>query len=172
MDIIRVLRAWEEVEGKMAALYQQYGQWFQRDAEAGDLFNRISLQETAHRNVISFEIKMVSQNRGSFGEVDVELEPIAQFAATVNRAQTPPRPPSLEEAVRLALKLEQQAAAEHFCALLTRQSNAGVEALVKSMHNMRAANHAHLAELKSFAARRGFLPPASEAVATPAPPAE
>jgi hypothetical protein len=172
MDIIRVLRAWEEVEGKMAALYRQYGQWFLDDAEAGDLFNRISMQETAHRNVISFEIKMVSQNRGSFGEVDVELEPIVQFAATVSRAQTPLTPPSLEEAVRLALKLEQQAAAEHFCTLLTRQGNPGMEAMIKSMHNMRAANHAHLAELQSFAAARGFLPHAAEAVAAPAPPAE
>lgn len=172
MDIIRVLRAWEEVEGKMAALYRQYGQWFQGDAEAGTLFNRMCLQETAHRNVISFEIKLVSQDRNTFEEVEVDLEPIQNFAAAVDRARNAPTPPSLGEAVKAALGLEREAAAEHFCSLLTRWGNPGVEALVKSMHNMRAANHAHLAELKSFAARRGFLPPASEAVATPAPPAE
>ena len=81
-------------------------------------------------------------------------------------------PPTLAEAVKRALEFEHTAGEVHYCLLLTRQGNPGVEALVKSMHNSRAANHAHLEELREFAARRGLLPHASQAAAAVAAPAE
>jgi len=172
MDIIRVLRAVEEAEGKMAALYKRYEQWFERDVEAGGLFRRLGQQEAAHQHVLSFEIKMVSQNRNSFGEVNVDPAPIQKFAAAVDLVQKASTPPTLAEAVRLALQFEQEAGDEHYCLLLTRQGNPGIEALVKSMHNLRAANHAHLGELKEFALRRGFSPAGGQAVAAAVAPAE
>ena len=132
----------------------------------------LSQQEAAHHHVLSFEIKMVSQNRMSFGEVKVDLAPVQKFVQAVDQVLKAAPPPSLEEAVRLALKFEQEAGQEHYCLLLTQQGNPGVEALVKSMHNLRAANHAHLSELEEFARRRGFISSASQAVAAPVLPAE
>jgi len=162
MDILKVLRAVEEVEGKLGSLYASYCEWFQSDPEAAALFNRLSREESAHRNAVRFQITMAGQNRGDFKDLEVDLEAIRGLATLIDQARNAKVPPTLEEAVKLALQFENEEAAKHYRSTLIKASNPNLTSLMKSFKSLGSADGFHLRSLEEFAKRRGFLAAATE----------
>jgi rubrerythrin len=52
MGILKVLDGLEKLESKMVDIYEWFAKIFRQDTEAAELFERMSLDETAHVNLV------------------------------------------------------------------------------------------------------------------------
>jgi rubrerythrin len=150
MKILTLLSSLEKVELEMASLYEWLSGVFGEDSEASGLFFRMAMQETSHANLIRYGKKLVHQAPNSFGEVDFDTSEIEPLLAAIRASRDQNPPPSLEEAVSMALKFE-ESPAERIHREILINSNPEVQQVIRSLA---AADDEHLAELKDFAEKR------------------
>jgi hypothetical protein len=151
LHITKVLDPLEKLETKISELYEWFSSIFADDAEAASLFYRISIDETAHANLVRYQRRLAAQNSKIFG--DVSLEPGAVNAALDMAASVlSGAPPSLEEAVKIALDLEKNIAEAHYIAAIAQAS----PEMSRLLSSLRGFDSRHSEVFEKFAAGRGF----------------
>jgi hypothetical protein len=153
MDIMQVLRPLEQLERRLAELYQWFADLFESDSEAAFTFHRMFLEERAHVHLIEYQRRLARGNPGAFGEVEVDIAGVERAIASIDAFRDNGGPPTLDRAVRLALELESGAAITHLRAAI-RQSSPEMARLLDSLGK---GDRRHQRALRQLAERRGFV---------------
>ncbi len=151
MLIIKVLDNIEKLETKMADLYKWFRTIFKEDAEAFALFDRMNLDEIAHVNLVKYYRRVISKNIKLFGDISLDIESLKVTLARVESIRPGPHP-SLEEAVKTAIDLENNAAEFH-AIVAVKSADSGISLL---LNNLNAFDSTHCGVLEEFAERRGI----------------
>jgi hypothetical protein len=167
IDILKALKTMEEIEAKMAELYEWLSSVFEHDDQASRLFIRLHMEENSHRSVLQYQSRIILKNPRTFrGGVSLDPAHMKAVMETIDRFRNKAAAPDLVESVQVALLFE--TAAErlyHDEAFL--QSLDGLGAFVSRLHK---GCKDHTAALKLFAMERGILdPPADFEYAIPDP---
>ncbi|MEW6586053.1 MAG: J domain-containing protein [Nitrospirota bacterium] len=144
MAILRVLDTLEKLEAKMADLYEWFATIFAADSEATEFFYRMSLDETAHANLVRYYRRMASKDAKVLGEVALDVEPLKATMERINAVLSGPKP-SLEEAVKIAVDLEINAAESHAIASLVTAAP-GLAPLLTNLGSLDSKHHRVLEE--------------------------
>lgn len=165
LDILKALKTLEDIETRMADLYEWLGEAFGADGEASKLFMRLHMEEMGHRSVLQYQSRIILKNPRTFRRgVSMDARYLQGVLETIDRFRARAAPPVLTEAVQVALVFE--TAAErlyHDQAFLA--SLDGLGAFVSKLHR---GCKDHTAALKLFAMDRGILdPPPDFAYAIP-----
>jgi len=155
LDIQSLLKHLVEFETAIAGLYDWFSQAFVGDADAEFIFYRLAMEERGHVDLIEFQRRLVRKNPAAFPPVEVDFQEIVTLAETVHAARLAAQPPGIDEAVRLALRLERSAAEYHYRTAM-RESNPEASRLLDSLGK---ADQFHVTGLREFAARRGIAIP-------------
>jgi hypothetical protein len=150
--MLKMLAPLEELETKMAGLYEWFSLIFKEDSEASSFFYRVSVEEVVHANIIKYQRRLVSQNPKSFSDIDIDIDPIRKLLSDIDAIRKAPEPPGLEDALRHAIDLEHCTVEEHSRTLIGK-SNPEVEQLLRSLG---AFDCRHITCFHEFAAKRGF----------------
>ncbi len=140
------------MEAALGALYLEFSRVFVSDGEAHALFSRLSQEEKSHLMLIQFEKRLMKQNPGLLGEVNLEPGAILEVCDRAEKARRHAGRMTLREAVELALALEGSDAESYIRDL----QGGGSPELVRLVKNLRAGDHAHHQALLAFAQSRGF----------------
>lgn len=151
MHILRVLDPLEGIEKKIAELYERFSEIFGEDAEAASFFYRMSVDEIAHANLVGYQRRVVVQNMKLAKDVSLDLDDINYTLERVKSLLAGP-PPSLEEAVKLALEIENSAAEAHSRTAIA-EAVPGIYQLLSSLSGF---DSKHCEMVENFAASRGF----------------
>lgn len=158
MHIIKMLGPLEESEALMSDLYEWFSKEFSDDAEAASLFYRISIEETVHANLIKYLHRLVSQNMKLFYEtqmeVQMDIKEIYEGLARINSIRTSTSP-SLKEAIRIAMELENGAVEQHYSVWI----GAGIADISHIAKSLLKFDSSHFLEFERFAEKRGFVSP-------------
>lgn len=155
MHIAKVLEHLERLERKTGDLYEWLSTVFADDPEAAGFFFRVSVDETAHANLIGYQRRLVTQNSRLFKDVSVDLEGLGEVLAKVDSLMSG-TPPSLEEALKVALEIEGSAAEMHAFTTIEKASST----LSRLLQNLGSFDNRHRKDFEEFAAHRGFIPSA------------
>ncbi|HUO77270.1 MAG TPA: DnaJ domain-containing protein [Thermodesulfovibrionales bacterium] len=151
MYIMRVLDLLERLEAKISELYEWFSRIYAQDAEAASLFYRISIDETAHANLVKYEKRLVAQNTKIFGEISLDpgvINATLEMVTSVLSAASP----SLEQAVKVSLDIEHSAAEAHYRAAIAQAS----PDISRLLENLEGFDTRHIEVFEEFAANRGY----------------
>ncbi len=151
MDLFLLLHDLDKLEGGLADLYAGYAGEFGSDAEAAALFQALSREETDHRNLVQYQLRLVRESGETFGEVSVSSAPLEATLSRVAQLMLSVRGTGLGEAVRNALRFEQDAA-EHYYRTAMAQASPALDSLLGAL----SGGGGHIERLRTFAAARGF----------------
>lgn len=152
MDPWIVLRHLEELEGKMADLYEWFMKLFHEDREAAAFFYTMSLEEASHRDLVRYQRRLVSKNPGLFKEVDLDTLEILKTSERVERV-IESSSLSLKEAVFTSMGFEKDVTENHYRSVMLK-SNPEVANLLDSLCT---GDRDHFSRLNDFAQSRRFL---------------
>jgi len=151
MHIMKVLDPLEKLETKISELYEWFSGIYSYDAEAASFFFRISIDETAHANLVKYEKRLAVLNSKLFAEVSLDPVVVTDALETVTSVLSA-APPILEEAVKISLDIEKSAAEAHFRAAIA-QAMPDISRLLKSLGGF---DNRHIEVFEKFAASRGY----------------
>ncbi len=125
---------------------------FADDAEAAELFARMSREERSHAKLVGHEIHLLSSDEDAriVDVVDEELDEIFDQLHGLRDAEGTPR---LDEAVATALLVE-SSAYERSGGAVVRSTKPAINDLIQKLAR---ANEEHEGRLRDFAEERGFL---------------
>jgi hypothetical protein len=152
MHITKVLSPIATLETKLSGLYGWFGSIFHEDAEAAQLFNLASLEETVHANLVQYQRRLVSQSRSQFEDVPIDLKEINDMLCRIDAIRHAD-PPALEKAVETALIFENTAAEQHYLTAL-HQANPEVAGLLRGLSRYDCR---HLQVFEEFSLKRGYV---------------
>jgi rubrerythrin len=152
MKILSLLTSLEKIELQMSSLYDWLSDVFEDDAEASGLFFRMAMQERSHANLIRYGKKLVHRAPADFAEVDFDPDEIDRLLAAIGDAIEADPAPTLEQAIGLALALEDSPAETAHRSILIH-SNPEVAGVIRSLA---AADEEHAEGLRTFAEKRGL----------------
>jgi hypothetical protein len=152
MHILKMLGPLEELETKMADLYDWFSHAFRKDEEATAFFYRVSVEEVVHANIIRYQRRLVSKNPKSFGEITIDASLIEKTLSEIAALRNLAPYPELEDALRNAIGLEHCLAEEHYRTALV-MANPEVSNLLRSLG---AFDLRHISRFDEFAIKRGF----------------
>ena len=158
MHILKVLGHLERLETFSMSLYENYSKLFSKDREVSGLFYSLSLNEQSRAELIRYQKRMVMRDPDDFQEVDVDMGAIERATLRVKKALADEDKPSLEDAVKLTVKLETDVSEGYYRSLM-EQSNPQVARLLKSLDT---ESREHLSNIVTFALRRGWVPQPDE----------
>ncbi len=151
MHIMRVLDPLEKLETKISELYEWFSRLYADDAEAASLFYRISIDEAAHANLVRYEKRLAVQNSKIFGEVSIDPAVVSTTLEMVTSVLSA-APPSLEQAVKISLDIENSAAEAHYRSAIAL-ATPDLYRLLKSLGGF---DSRHIEVFEKFAAGRGY----------------
>jgi len=152
MHILKMLAPLEDLEARMAELYEWLSGVFNDDKDASSFFYRVSVEEVVHVNIIKYQRRLVSTNPKVFGEIDIDTGLISQIASEISTFRNAPEAPSLRDALRKAIEFEHSIAEEH-CRTLLEQAHPEVRNLLRGLG---AFDSRHIESFHEFAAMRGY----------------
>ena len=152
MHILKMLGPLEQLETRMADLYTWFSHVFREDEEAAAFFNRVSVEEVVHANIIRYQRRLVSHNPKSFSDITIDISLIEKTIADIAALKNTEPHPVLEDALRKAIELEHCLAEEHFRTAIVK-SNYEVSDLLRSLG---AFDLRHINCFHEFANQRGF----------------
>lgn len=152
MKILSLLSSLEKVEVEMSGLYEWLSAVFEDDAEASGLFFRMAMQERSHANLIRYGKKLVHRSPLDSTELDFDPAEIEGLVAAIRAAKGHNPPPTLEQAIGIAIDLE-DCPAETAHREILLHSNPEVAGVIR---NLTAADEEHMEGLRAFAERRGI----------------
>lgn len=158
MHILKVLGHLERLETFSMSLYENYSKLFSKDREVSGLFYSLSLNEQSRAGLIRYQKRMVMRDPDDFQDVDVDMGAIERATLRVKKALADEDKPSLEDAVKLTVKLETDVSEGYYRSLM-EQSNPQVARLLKSLDT---ESREHLSNIVTFALRRGWVPQPDE----------
>ena len=156
LDILKALKTMEDIETRMADLYEWLGDAFASDSDAAKLFMRLHMEEMSHRSVLQFQCRIILKNPRTFrGAISFDGQYMQGVLDTIGRFRNKGSPPLLEEAVQVALMFETSAERLYHDSTLMN-SIEGLGAFVSKLHH---GCKDHSTALKLFAMERGILDP-------------
>jgi rubrerythrin len=155
MKIQDVIPLFEEFEHQVSLLYAKFSDLFIDDAEASDLFSKMSGEELMHQDIVRYERRVVSESNLEFGDVKLDLTKRREALLKIEQLINSEIKPSLEEAVKWSLKMERNLA-EHSNKAVMKQANPD---FAKLIIRLEAGDIEHVKRLREFAERRGFQKP-------------
>ena len=154
MNVEAVFRPLSDLEKAIGDLYAQWAAVFDGDREAAFLFVKMANEEKGHASLVDYQRRVVQRNPNVSGDVDIDLRAIEAALAEVQGLRDSASPPTLVEAVQIALRIETSAAESHDRNAI-RQANPELERLLSCLGG---EDRMHLERLKIFARSRGILP--------------
>lgn len=151
MHILKALDPLEKLEDRIARLYEWFSENLKDDAEASAFFYRMSIDESAHANLVRYQRRVVSKNMKLFGDVDLDLGGIQKEIARIEAILAGP-PPLVEEAVRISLDIENNAAETHYRNTVEKASSS----IATLLTSLSAFDCKHCEVVEEFAAKRGY----------------
>jgi len=159
MDIQLALRPLEDLECRLSSFYEWLSTVFVGDAEAASLFYRLARDEKAHVALIQYERRMLRRSPRGI-HLQMEVEAIFDLLKKIEAVRKAPSPPSLGEAVRMALEIENSGAENHY-----KGAQGGLkDTLAQLLSNLGKEDARHYGALLKFAKGRGFPIPEEEKV--------
>lgn len=153
-DLSDRLRKCIDVEEACSRVYEVLGALFEDDAEASDLLRTLSLEEREHAYIISYG--MMFHRMGRLPDDFVcELSKIGQSIVLAEKLHSKVYSGilRLEEAMRLALELEQSTVEVYFFETIQRKTDNEVLEKLRRMHS---AEKTHVDMVKEFMKARGY----------------
>ena len=154
MHVEAAFRPLSDLEKAIGDLYAQWAAVFEEDREAAFLFVKMANEEKGHASLVDYQRRVIQKNPKLSGDVDVDLGVVEAALTEIRHLRESPTPPTLAEAVAIALRLETSAAESHYRNSL-RNVNVELERLLSCLG---AEDRGHLDRLISFAVTRGFMP--------------
>jgi hypothetical protein len=152
ISISTALEYLEKVEIGLAELYDWLQNLYDGDEEARLLFRQLKSTENSHATLLAFQKRVVMREHRSFSPVDIDLSPIKQSLALIDKIRAADPPPELDEMIRLLLELD-----EFTCDRCYRdaiiQANPAIAGLINSMTSDDQKNSVSIRE---FAQVRGL----------------
>jgi len=149
---VDILEPLESLEYYLSLLYRNYANLFVEDKKASELFKSLSRDELNHRDIVRRQRALVIQNYNMFGDVDIDIENLKKLIDTVKKLVDANQVITLEQAVRLAIKIENSAEEQHFRYAIA-QSNPNLKELVQILAE---SDKKHVLELENFAIERQY----------------
>jgi rubrerythrin len=151
MHILGVLDLLEKLETKISELYEWFSRNYAYDAGATSLFYRISIDEIAHANLVRYEKKLAVQNSKIFSEIHLDVVEISTTLEKVISVLSG-TPPSLEQAVKISLDIENSAAEAHYRNAIAKAT----PEISRLLKNLGGFDSRHLEVFSKFAESRGY----------------
>jgi rubrerythrin len=152
MNILDAFTDIERLELKLVALYLQCKGLFSDDTAAANMFEKLSDEEKSHYDLVQYQRRLVRQNHNLFKEVDIDVKEVRAVTCNVESIIKKIPPPSLSEAIKIAIDFESSAAEAHYRTSM-EQSNQEVSDFLKHLGTL---DKEHFGLLKEFAESRGF----------------
>ncbi len=113
MNIEAVLRPLADLERSVAELYEWYSDLFASDPEASRAFSRMAIEEQGHARLVEYQRKLVRNDASLSVDVTMDLDGINGVLETVRSLRAAAPPPTLEQAIRASLSIEERSAESH-----------------------------------------------------------
>jgi len=156
LDILKTLKIMEEIETQMGDLYDWLSGVFADDDRASTLFIRLRMEENSHRNILQYQGRVIVKNPRALREAPaLDAGYMRGVLDTIARFRSREAPPSLTEAVQVALLFE--SAAERL--YQNQEFLRSLEGLGAFVSNLHRGCKDHTTALKLFAMERGILDP-------------
>lgn len=152
MHILKLLNQLEKVETQLSELYKRFGEIFQSDAEASILFSQMSVDETAHADLLRFERRIVRADPAHFNEVDADIGKIEEISFRVNFLLKSEEGLTLERAIDTAIDLENNVAEQHYIRAIALSN----PELTRMLNSLTSFDCRHFLAFEDFAKTRGF----------------
>jgi rubrerythrin len=159
VKILPALQTLSELESSIAKLYEYYRDILAENPKARLLFFRMAREEHNHVRIVAYQRRLVRANFRLFGDIDLDLTEVERTTIEVQALTAQPFPPSVDEAVGAALRIETNAAESHYRNALASSD----EEIAAFLDNLARGDKEHLARLTAFAQEQGL----EEAVRTP-----
>jgi rubrerythrin len=153
---MNILDAFNHIEGlelRLAKLYLHFKGSFLDDAEAADMFEKLSYDEKSHYDLVQYQRRIVRREQEIFKDVDIDVREIRAIASMIDSAVKRNPPFSLGEAVKIALDIESTAGEAHYRTAM-EQSN---RELSDFLRHLGTSDNEHFSTLQEFAKSRSFL---------------
>lgn len=150
LDVVSLLEICHNIESCCAEVYQRYADCFTDDEELRQLWLKTCREEENHAKQFVLAINM--RREGVIVSVNIEMVRAAQVLEMVKRisASIFLSPPTAIDALRSAIKLEEELSSFHLDALASFQE----ESMKKLFHAMMLADNHHLQAIEKMYQKR------------------
>jgi rubrerythrin len=155
VKILPALTALAKLEASSARLYEYYGEVLAGNPEASTLFLVMAQDEHSHLRVIEYQRRLLRGNLELLQDVDLDMETVERAIARIRGAIGPSTPPTLDEAIGFALRVETGALQSYYRTALAEVT----PAMNAVLENLARNERAHLNRLMEFAKARTFGEP-------------
>jgi len=153
MRLLIALKHIGDLEKKVSELYGKFSELFLDDYEASRFFDNMSKDELSHGDMVAFQIRLVNKNPVLFEDVDIDMNEIATLVSRINEILKSELKPALEEAINIALEIENNASEFHYRKAITI-SNPDMAKLLKGLGK---SDEEHRDQIANFANKRGII---------------
>ncbi len=133
MHILRLLHPLEKLESRLAFLYERFSEAFRFDPEVSAFFFEMSIEESAHADLVRFQRRLVSADADEFGDIDVDTGEINRILGEVEQLIARAGAMSVEEALDAANRIESGVAEQHYLAVILK-ANPAVTNLFRNLY--------------------------------------
>ena len=152
MNILDAFKDIERLELKLLELYLHFKRVFSDDTAASNVFEKLSVEEKSHHDLVQYQRRIVQQNQKLFEAVDVDVKEVRTVTSNVESIIKRIPPPSLREEIKIAVDIESTAAEAHYRTAM-EQSNQEFSDFLK---HLGTSDKEHFGLLREFAESRGF----------------
>lgn len=138
-DIITILSKTEKLEESLSELYRWLSNALSSNQEISDFFRLLSLDETSHRDIVRYQIRVVRKDKHLFPDISADVEYVEDALQKIREFRSNSFP-SIESSLRFAVEMESSIAEKFFTSIM-KQCNKEFAALVD---NMSCACRGHL----------------------------
>lgn len=152
MNITTILNHLMKLELMMERLYKHFEKLFVYESKAVTLFQALSVEEKAHADMISYQLRLVRNNMNIFNDISYDIAPLNSLLTQIDGILTAKRPPTLREAISFSITAERSASEFHRKTAIA-ESNPEVG---EHIRNLGAYDEAHDEQLVAFAKKLGI----------------
>jgi hypothetical protein len=153
VDVWTALKYLEELETKLADIYELMSKTFSEDKEADQLFTRLKRMERVHVKMIDFQIRLVTAERNSFDNVKMDIYGIKKSLTMAESLLRSLKDMTLDEAIENLLVVNEYACDRCFRDTIVLAN----PSLEKMMTKMNVSDQGLTDSIKAFAENRGII---------------
>jgi rubrerythrin len=151
MDLRSLMSKVVELEGSLSIVYQKIADRFSNDSETRELFSLLSSEELNHKEIASFQRRVITANAGFFHPVEIDQKAFDYVMVKINRLSNSNL--TIDEIVDLCVKLE-NSMSEHYVFIAAGKSN---KRFGKFIVQMSSESLGHANKIIDFAKKRGII---------------
>lgn len=155
MSLQRLLQTLIDVETRLSELYAWFAEAYAEDGEAAALFYRMARDEKAHAALIGYEKRLLNKEKDAALAIPLTEGEARAFLARIEKVLSARQAPPLQDALAIALELEESGAENHLQGVASEKA----PGLVKLLKNLGKEDRRHFSDLAALARRRGLPVP-------------